>query len=601
MEQQIPDNQNQIIPAKQSFWKSPAGIGVITAVVIVVAALAIYIGYKYKSPQPNSNNAPTNSVKVTDNPAGNASTSPAVSSGDQSMDAYLAQCSNRGGIVSSKSGDVTWQVPQKLSDLHIFASSTDPNGYPIGYQDISYLVGHVTGGKYAGGDFILSQVIPDGPSAGERYRLIQKDGKYYYLSKYSTALPDSAAGIKFQTPLIEDKDFDLPDLDFPQTLHSDSPSADYTYAPSLGFFQNGNDFFCTDYKIKVFSDPSVGDVYTDAETHTVGEGMNAYYPRQGFYVKAPDGSQRIYQLTIPIVGSDKIPGVVWSDGQTNSQQYDYQAIGGCGVTNFRDVVEVSGQDLVQIGTASLNNQAIYGYKDSNVQDLTDMYDQTFIPDGKTKPTYQEFVADHPIFFYKDQFGKYIRFKSSKYQPLAECGKPVIYLYPQQTERISVEVNPAGGMSESEPAYNQGWNVVSDSNSNITNLADGQIYPYLFWEGRGGLYQTPQKGFVVPQSGVHQLLEDKLSAFGLNQKERSDFEQFWEPKMQSKSYYFVTFMGNDIMDQIAPLNISPKPDTIIRVLMDFTPLDQPISAEGYNIRTPQRKGFTVVEWGGVLRQ
>ena len=55
-----------------------------------------------------------------------------------------------------------------------------------------------------------------------------------------------------------------------------------------------------------------------------------------------------------------------------------------------------------------------------------------------------------------------------------------------------------------------------------------------------------------------------------------------------------------VDDLAPLSISPKPDTVIRILMDFMPLQRPILVEGFNIRTPVRKGFTVVEWGGVLR-
>ncbi|MBU4348141.1 hypothetical protein KJ671_01375 [Patescibacteria group bacterium] len=55
-----------------------------------------------------------------------------------------------------------------------------------------------------------------------------------------------------------------------------------------------------------------------------------------------------------------------------------------------------------------------------------------------------------------------------------------------------------------------------------------------------------------------------------------------------------------MEQIAPLDINPKPDTVIRVLMDFSPLDKMADFEGFEIKTPERKGFTVVEWGGVLR-
>jgi hypothetical protein len=35
-------------------------------------------------------------------------------------------------------------------------------------------------------------------------------------------------------------------------------------------------------------------------------------------------------------------------------------------------------------------------------------------------------------------------------------------------------------------------------------------------------------------------------------------------------------------------------------MDFTALEKPILVEGYEIKTPARKGFTVVELGGVLR-
>jgi hypothetical protein len=71
-------------------------------------------------------------------------------------------------------------------------------------------------------------------------------------------------------------------------------------------------------------------------------------------------------------------------------------------------------------------------------------------------------------------------------------------------------------------------------------------------------------------------------------------------MTGAPYFFVTFLGNKEMDAIAPLTIIPKPDSVIRILMDFSPLQKPIFVEGYEIKTPNRNGFTVVEWGGVLR-
>src|SRR5262249_740771 len=149
--------------------------------------------------------------------------------------------------------------------------------------------------------------------------------------------------------------------------------------------------------------------------------------------------------------------------------------------------------------------------------LKDMYAATYFPEDQPKPSYAAFVAARPVFFWKDAFGKLVRFKGKKYLPLAECGKPVIYLYPQSTQKISLKISPVGGFSYTEPLYNNGWNVISDPNSNITNLEDGKTYPYLFWEGRGGMYETPDKGFVTDKAHVRELLEAKLSLLGLNEK------------------------------------------------------------------------------------
>ena len=52
--------------------------------------------------------------------------------------------------------------------------------------------------------------------------------------------------------------------------------------------------------------------------------------------------------------------------------------------------------------------------------------------------------------------------------------------------------------------------------------------------------------------------------------------------------------------MAPLSISPTPDTVIRVLMDTKQLENLLRYELQLQETPQRKGFTVVEWGGLKR-
>jgi len=44
-------------------------------------------------------------------------------------------------------------------------------------------------------------------------------------------------------------------------------------------------------------------------------------------------------------------------------------------------------------------------------------------------------------------------------------------------------------------------------------------------------------------------------------------------------------------------IDPAPDTLIRVFMTWKPVDEMTEIEEPTIVTPERSGFTVVEWGG----
>ena len=50
--------------------------------------------------------------------------------------------------------------------------------------------------------------------------------------------------------------------------------------------------------------------------------------------------------------------------------------------------------------------------------------------------------------------------------------------------------------------------------------------------------------------------------------------------------------------MAPLTITPAPQTVIRVFFDSKPLDAPIQITPQQLTPKQRVGFTVVEWGGM---
>ena len=177
------------------------------------------------------------------------------------------------------------------------------------------------------------------------------------------------------------------------------------------------------------------------------------------------------------------------------------------------------------------------------------------------------------------------------------GKPVIYLYPTKTQEISVSVKPKA-ITDSVPLYKEGWRVVANPNGDIFNPADGQHYPYLFWEGKSNEPKVDRtKGFVAKTDEIENFLTEKLELLGLNAKETADFIEYWAPRMKTGPYVYVYFMPQADFDKLIPIEINPKPDTIIRVYMLFKPLGQPIQVEEQELTAPPRIGFTVIEWGG----
>ena len=75
--------------------------------------------------------------------------------------------------------------------------------------------------------------------------------------------------------------------------------------------------------------------------------------------------------------------------------------------------------------------------------------------------------------------------------------------------------------------------------------------------------------------------------------------YWLPKLEENEYNLIRFASRDIIDSEMPLDINPKPDTVIRVLMEYKPLDNKINIKEQNLTKVERNGFTVVEWGGTL--
>lgn len=183
-----------------------------------------------------------------------------------------------------------------------------------------------------------------------------------------------------------------------------------------------------------------------------------------------------------------------------------------------------------------------------------------------------------------------------------AGKPVIYLYPTEKTDVSVKLDYQGRIIADYPKYDyneKGWSVTAFPDGRIVNKADDQEYSYLFWEGISGkkIDFDMTQGFVVKGEDSREFLQQKLSEIGLTPKEYNEFIVYWYPKLKDSPYNLIHFSRGEY-EETAPLAIDPRPDSMLRVFMAYEPLKNPVQVDPQKFDHFERRGFSVVEWGGA---
>ena len=182
-------------------------------------------------------------------------------------------------------------------------------------------------------------------------------------------------------------------------------------------------------------------------------------------------------------------------------------------------------------------------------------------------------------------------------PISEA-KPIIYFYPEQTTELNVKLGYPENLTCSYPKYENGWNIIANPDGSLIDINTGRSLYSLYWEGNAKQKISMDEGFVVKGEDTISFLEEKLAILGLNEIEAEEFIVYWLPKLQNNKYNYIRFATIDEINKMMPLEISEKPDSLIRVLMEYKPLDKYINVKEQELSTPARTGFVVVEWGGA---
>ena len=178
-------------------------------------------------------------------------------------------------------------------------------------------------------------------------------------------------------------------------------------------------------------------------------------------------------------------------------------------------------------------------------------------------------------------------------------KPVIYLYPETETQVTVRLDYSGQLTCTYPAYNNGWQVTAAPDGTLTDK-NGQTYNYLYWEGEGTEVYDLSEGFCVAGADTAAFLEDALARLGLTRREANEFIVYWLPMMEDNAYNLITFQ-QEAYTEAAKLTVTPEPDSVLRVFMAWKPLEKPVDIPAQTLPAFERRGFTVVEWGGTQIQ
>ena len=183
-----------------------------------------------------------------------------------------------------------------------------------------------------------------------------------------------------------------------------------------------------------------------------------------------------------------------------------------------------------------------------------------------------------------------------------AGKPIIYIYPTERTEINVKLWTPKNLLHTYPKYNfeKWWNIVAQPNGDLKDMDTWRKLYALYREWKSDNETNFDEWFVVEWKDIIPFLEEKLAILWLNEREAEEFIVYWLPQMENNKYNLIRFETEAEQDKSMPLNITPKPDTVIRVMMDWKAIDELIDIPEQKLTTPERNGFTVVEWWGSSR-
>lgn len=215
----------------------------------------------------------------------------------------------------------------------------------------------------------------------------------------------------------------------------------------------------------------------------------------------------------------------------------------------------------------------------------------------------------PIFqFYKDdptELSKCVEYTYDSSTKKGEhkdifCGgiaKPILYLYPEEKMNVTVSFSNPEILETTYPKFNGYWNVKAAPNGDLVDM-DNKYYYALYWDEKKVHKVDFSEGYYVEKDNAIEFLEEKLSYIGLSDRERNEFIMYWLPILEKNEKSLVYFELTEERESYNKLLINPQPDSMLRVVIHIKKVDDKVNIKKQSLKKFNRKGFSVVEWGGT---
>jgi hypothetical protein len=618
---------------------------VIIGIVLIAAAIGYFV-WKNSATQQQSQ-AGYNSPSISASSSLDSNPSPASVIATSTVTSPVFASSSEGTVINDQYGGLFILTAQGDQDC-----GTPPNSYlsGIGSGGLRYIDGGmVTSGKYDGYHIVIAGIPNCGPPGGDSPDIfITKDYQTFIVDDTSSDYnaDPSTADMVYNKAKVVGFDPDISINSPPQIIQLGNfvliqndlyVGTLPTSSSMLTSLVSGLDFYS-----------NAGQDYDYPYYFTGPEGPDIAYG-DDVLVKEPGGPLFTYLLVSKEEfsradnSSSSLDGNFYEINNISSSMPLYKTYGefsptSCGGSFTTDVLQnISQSDLSQVGE-TLSGVSLYTLANPDSQLNNDEFTTkitnqiypataTYMDDGTPVPSFNQYVSKNPVLVFQDPWGRWIALGEYDYELPSGCGKPVIYLYPPKPTEVSVKFMTPMRLTTDIPTYaNDGWHVLAQPDGELTDLqpqftdcaaidstapgseyaysaCEHNDYPYLYWEGQAsGQYPTPTGGWVVPQANIANFLDQKLTQIGLTSKEKSDMMSYWVSELLQKNspYYRISFFQTAQMDQFIPMDVSPKPDTTLRVFLDWSPLASMPSVlpQPETLYHVDRQGFTLVEWGGL---